>query len=44
MKTCDNEHSKWVCMDPLIFWADQVTICQLISYSPFFMAHGIEAL
>ena len=22
MKTCNNEHSKWVSMAPLIFWAD----------------------
>src|SRR5882724_9068672 len=22
MKTCNNEHSKWVCMVPLVFWAD----------------------
>src|SRR5882724_13414816 len=44
MKTCNNEHTKWVGMAPLVFWADHVTICQLISYSPFFMAHGIEAV
>ena len=25
-------------------WADQVTVCQLISYSPYFMAHGVEAV
>src|SRR5882724_8012817 len=33
MKTCNNEHSKWVHMAPLIFWADQVTVHQSISYS-----------
>jgi len=31
-------------MAPLVFWADQVTIHQLIGYSPCFMAHGIEAV
>src|SRR5882724_11426885 len=28
----------------LMFWADCVTICWLTSYSPFFMAHSIEAV
>src|SRR5882724_4334306 len=44
MKMCNNEHSKWVCMVPLVFWADQVTVHQLIGYSPYFMAHGVEAV
>src|SRR5882672_1229292 len=44
MKTCNNEHSKWVNMAPLVFWADQVTVCQSIGYSLFFMAHGVEAV
>src|SRR5882724_13093886 len=44
MKTCNNEHTKWIGMAPLVFWADHVTIHQLIGYSPFFMAHGIEAV
>ena len=44
MKTCNNRNLKWVSMAPLIFWANQVTICWSISYSPFFMAHGIEAV
>jgi len=44
MKICNNEHSKWVSMAPLIFWADQVTICWLIGYSPFFKGHGIVDL
>src|SRR5882724_10358180 len=44
MKTCNNEHTKWVGMAPLVFWVDRVTICQSIGYSPFFMAHGIEAV
>src|SRR5882724_1268400 len=44
MKTCNNEHSKWVCMAPLIFWADQVTVHRPIGYSPYFMAHSVEAV
>ena len=44
MKTSNNEHSKWVCMAPLIFWADRVTVCRPISYSPYFMAHGVEVV
>src|SRR5882724_3750308 len=44
MKTCNNEHTKWVGMAPLVFWADHVTIHWSISYSPFFMAHGIEVV
>ena len=44
MKTCNNEHTKWVGMALLVFWVDCVTIRQSISYSPFFMAHGIEAV
>ena len=31
-------------MAPLVFWADRVTVHRSISYSPFFMAHGIEAV
>src|SRR5882724_8843985 len=42
MKTCNIQHSKWVSMAPLVFWADQVTICCSINYSPSFMANGIE--
>src|SRR5882724_2861850 len=34
MKACDNDHSKWVSMAPLVFWADRVTIRQSTSYSP----------
>src|SRR5882672_9847715 len=44
MKTCNNEHSKWVNMAPLIFWANRVTVHRSIGYSPFFMAHGVEAV
>ena len=44
MKTCNNKHSKWVYMTPLVFWADQVTVHRLISYSPYFMAHGVEVV
>src|SRR5882724_4744345 len=44
MKTCNNEHSKWVCMAPLVFWADQVTVCWPIGHSPYFMAHSVEAV
>src|SRR6266481_9223895 len=44
MKACDSDHSKWVLMAPLVFWADRVTIRQVTGYSPFFMAHGVEAV
>src|SRR6266481_4243287 len=44
MKACENDHSQWVTMAPVVFWADRVTICRLTGYSPFFMAHGIEAV
>src|SRR5882724_2667794 len=44
MKACDNNHSKWVGVAPSMFWANHVTICWLTSYSPFFMAHSIEAV
>src|SRR5882724_11430389 len=44
MKTCNNEHTKWVGMAPLVFWANHVTVRQSIGYSPFFMAHGIEVV
>src|SRR5882724_6019028 len=30
--------------DTLIFWADWVTVCLSIGYSPYFMAHGVEAV
>ena len=44
MKTCNNEHTKWVGMALLVIWADHVTIHRSIGYSPFFMAHGIEVV
>src|SRR5882724_2319448 len=44
MKMCNNKHLKWVYMAPLVFWANQVTVCQLVSYSPYFMAHGVEVV
>src|SRR5882672_892675 len=44
MKTCNNEHTKWVNMAPLVFWADWVTVRRSIGYSLFFMAHGVEAV
>jgi len=25
-------------------WADWITVCQLIGYSPYFMAHSVEAV
>ena len=31
-------------MAPLIFGANQVTICWSIGYSPFFMAHSVEVV
>src|SRR5882724_7779314 len=31
-------------MVPLVFWADQVIVHWLIGYSPYFMAHGVEAV
>ena len=44
MKACDNDHSKWVGVAPSMFWAYCVIISWLTGYSPFFMAHGIEAV
>ena len=44
MKMCNNKHLKWVYMAPLVFWANQVTVCQSIGYSPYFMAHGVEVV
>ena len=44
MKACNNDHTKWFLMVPVVFWADCVTICQLTGYSPFFIAHGVEAV
>ena len=44
MKTCNNEHSKWVKMAPLAFWANQVTIHWLIDYSQYFMVHDVEVV
>ena len=41
---CNNEHLKWINMAPLIFWADPVTVCLSIGYSPYFMAHGVEVV
>src|SRR5882724_1206950 len=38
------DHSRWVGMAHSVFWFDHVTICQLTGYSPFFMAHGVEAV
>ena len=31
-------------MAPVMFWADHVTIHQSTDYSPFFIAHGVEAV
>src|SRR5882724_10547615 len=31
-------------MAPFIFWADQVTLCLSIGYSPYLMAHGVEVV
>src|SRR5882724_11696592 len=44
MKMCNNEHLKWVHMAPLVFWADRITVHRPISYSPYFMAHGVEVV
>src|SRR6266481_6028297 len=44
MKACNNDHAKWVLMAPVVFWADHVTIRRSTGYSPFFMAHGVEAV
>src|SRR5882724_11080026 len=44
MKMCNNEHSKWVHMAPLVFWANRITVRRPIGYSPYFMAHGVEAV
>ena len=44
MKACNNDPLWWLQMSPLAFWADRVTVRRLTSYSPFFMAHGVEAV
>ena len=44
MKACDNDDSRWVRLAPSVFWADCVTICWSTGYSPFFMAHSVEAV
>jgi len=44
MKTCNNEVSCWPYVVPLVFWANQVTIQKSTGHSPFFLAHGIEAV
>ena len=44
MKACNTDHTKWLLMAPAMFWADCVTICRSTSYSPFFIAHGVEAV
>jgi len=44
MKACDNDDSRWVRLAPSVFWADCVTICWSTGYSPFFMAHRVEAV
>ena len=44
MKACNNDHTKWLLMAPAMFGADRVTIRQSTGYSPFFIAHGVEAV
>ena len=44
VKTCSRDISKWPVWAPHIFWADCVTICRLTSFSPFYMAHGVEPI
>jgi len=44
MKTANNVESQWLTVAPHVFWAERVTIKKSIGYSPFFMAHGVEAI
>ena len=44
MKVYNNDPSRWLQMSPLAFWADHVTVRRSTGYSPFFMAHGVEAV
>src|SRR6266481_2794580 len=44
MKACNNDHTKWVLMALVVFWADRVTIHWSTGYLPFFMVHGVEAV
>jgi hypothetical protein len=44
VKACEGDISKWPAATPHVFWADRVTTCQSTSYSPFFMAHGVEPI
>ena len=44
MKACNNDKTKWIAMAPTVFWADRVTIRWSTGYSPYFIAHGVEAV
>lgn len=44
MKLCDNEERYWYKVAHFVFWAERATIRRTIGYSPYFMAHGVEAI
>jgi hypothetical protein len=44
MGTCGNQESQWTNVLPQVFWAEQVTIRKSLGFSPFYMAHGVEAI
>ena len=41
-KACNGDDSHWPTVAPFTFWADRATVCKSTSYSPFYMAHGVE--
>jgi hypothetical protein len=42
MKACNHVDSKWSYGASSVIWAEQVTICCLLGYSPLFMAHRLK--
>lgn len=44
MKACENDNSQWYKVAHQVFWAEWITIRRTIGYSPYFMAHGVEAI
>ena len=41
-KACNGDDSCWPTVAPFAFWADRATVRKSTSYSPFYMAHGVE--
>jgi hypothetical protein len=44
VKACEGDISRWPMMAPYVFWANHTTIRKSTSFSPFYMAHGIEPI